>query len=57
MGTFALARSKYILKNTRRKETLCLSRIDHAVMLEKNLWFYLAKNCCMGILYNLWCIA
>ena len=48
-----LARRKDILKNTRRKETLCLSRIDRATVLEKNAWFYLANNCCMGILYNL----
>ena len=42
-----------MLKNARRKETLCLRRVSREVAIEKNAWFYLANNCCMSILYNL----
>lgn len=44
---------KRMLKNARRKETLCLRRVSREVAIEKNAWFYLANNCCMSILYNL----
>ena len=48
-----LLRYKSILKNARRKETLCLRRVNHETAIEKSAWFHLANNCCMGILYNL----
>ena len=41
------------LKNDRRKETLCLRKVDRATAIEKSAWFHLANNCCMSILYNL----
>lgn len=44
---------KRMLKNARRKETLCLRHVSREVAIEKNAWFYLANNCCMSILYNL----
>lgn len=49
----ALLRHKSILKNIRRKETLCLRHITREMAIEKSTWFYLGNNCCMGILYNL----
>ena len=48
-----LLRQKDILKSARRKETLCLRQLSHETAIEKNAWFYLSNNCCMGILYNL----
>ncbi|WP_289874952.1 inorganic phosphate transporter [Duncaniella muris] len=49
----SLTRQKSILKNDRRKETLCLRQVAHETAIEKSTWFYLSNNCCMGILYNL----
>ena len=49
----SLARQKTTLKNARRKETLCLRQLTREMAIEKSTWFYLANNCCMGILYNL----
>ena len=49
----ALEREKSVLKNDRRKETLCLRQVTHETAIEKSTWFYLSNNCCMGILYNL----
>ena len=49
----ATQREKAMLKNVRRKETLCLSKVGREKAMEKNAWFYLANNCCMGMLYNL----
>lgn len=49
----ALEREKSVLKNDRRKETLCLRQVAHETAIEKSTWFYLSNNCCMGILYNL----
>jgi phosphate/sulfate permease len=48
-----LARKKAYLKSIRRKETLCLQRIDRVTAIERNTWFYLANNCLMAMLYNL----
>lgn len=48
-----LARQKTVLKNARRKETLCLRYLSREMAIEKSTWFYLSNNCCMGILYNL----
>lgn len=49
----SLARQKTVLKNARRKETLCLRYLTREMAMEKSPWFYLSNNCCMGILYNL----
>lgn len=49
----SLAKQKTVLKNARRKETLCLRHLTHEVAIEKSPWFYLSNNLCMNILYNL----
>jgi len=49
----SLEMEKKILKNARRKETLCLRQVSHQTAIEKSAWFHLSNNCCMGILYNL----
>lgn len=49
----SLLREKNVLKNARRKETLCLRKVDPQTAIEKNAWFYLSNSCCMGVLYNL----
>lgn len=49
----SLAKRKTILKNARRKETLCLRLLTPEMAIEKSTWFYLSNNLCMNILYNL----
>ena len=49
----SLQKQKNILKNARRKETLCLRNLTREMAIEKSTWFYLSNNCCMGMLYNL----
>lgn len=49
----AISRYKDILKNDRRKQTLCMRRISREKAIEKSTWFHLANTCCMGMLYNL----
>lgn len=49
----ALLRQKSVLKNARRKETLCLRNVSHETAIEKSTWFHLSNTCCMAILYNL----
>ncbi|MBO5268206.1 MAG: inorganic phosphate transporter [Muribaculaceae bacterium] len=49
----SLSRHKDVLKNARRKETLCLRHVSREIAIEKSAWFHLANNCCMSILYNL----
>lgn len=49
----SLARQKTVLKNARRKETLCLRHLSREMAIEKSTWFYLSNNLCMNILYNL----
>lgn len=49
----SLAKQKNILKNARRKETLCLRLVPYETAIEKTPWFYLSNNLCMSILYNL----
>lgn len=49
----SLAKHKTVLKNARRKETLCLRQLTHEMAIEKSTWFYLSNNLCMNILYNL----
>lgn len=48
-----LARQKNVLKNARRKETLCLRHLPRETAIDKSTWFYLSNNLCMNILYNL----
>lgn len=48
-----LAKQKTVLKNARRKETLCLRQLSREMAIEKSTWFYLSNNLCMNILYNL----
>lgn len=48
-----LYRQKSVLKNARRKETLCLRNVNRETAIEKSTWFYLGNTCCMSILYNL----
>lgn len=50
----SLSRQKSTLKNSRRKETLCLRNVNRQTAIEKSTWFYLSNNCCMGLLYNLY---
>lgn len=49
----ALRREKDVLKNSRRKQTLCLRRVSRPRAMEMSAWFHLANNCCASILYNL----
>lgn len=49
----SLAKEKTMLKNARRKETLCLRYLSREMAIEKSTWFYLSNNLCMNILYNL----
>ena len=49
----SLSRHKDVLKNARRKETLCLRHVSREIAIEKSAWFHLANNCCMSILYIL----
>lgn len=48
-----LSKEKSVLKNARRKETLCLRMLPRREAIEKNAWFYVSNNCCMSVLYNL----
>lgn len=49
----SLAKQKAVLKNARRKETICLRHLTREMAIEKSAWFYLSNNLCMNILYNL----
>lgn len=49
----SLSRQKIVLKNARRKETLCLRNLSREMAIDKSTWFYLSNNLCMNILYNL----
>lgn len=49
----SLSKQKTVLKNARRKETLCLRYLTREMAIEKSTWFYLSNNLCMNILYNL----
>lgn len=50
----SLRGQKKELKNTRRKETLCLRQVANETAIANNTWFHLANNSCMSMLYNLW---
>ena len=49
----SLAKHKAILKNERRRATLCLKHVDPVTAIEKSAWFHLINNCQMSMLYNL----
>ena len=49
----SLSKQKDLLKSHRRKETLCMGKLDRVTALEKNAWFYLANNSLMAMIYNL----
>lgn len=49
----SLRKHKTVLKNARRKETVCLRCLTRETAIEKSPWFYMSNNCCMGILYSL----
>ena len=49
----SLAKHKGVLKNERRRTTLCLKHIDPVTAIEKSAWFHLINNCQMSMLYNL----
>ncbi|MGM9758837.1 MAG: anion permease [Parabacteroides sp.] len=49
----SLSDEKSLLKNTRRKEMLCLRRIPKELAIEKSTWFHLGSNSCVAIMYNL----
>ena len=49
----ALDKEKTLLKNARRKETLCWRQVDTSTAIEKSAWFHLANNSCMAMCYNL----
>ena len=49
----SLAKHKAILKNERRRSTLCLKHVDPVTAIEKSTWFHLMNNCQMSMLYNL----
>ncbi len=49
----SLQNQKRVLKNSRRKETLCLRQVSRETAIEKSAWFHLANNSCMSMLYNL----
>lgn len=44
---------KAVLKNTRRKETLCLRNVSRETAISVSAWFHLGNDCCMTMLYNL----
>lgn len=48
-----LTREKAVLKNMRRKQTLCLRRLSRQCAIEVSASFHLANSCCISILYNL----
>lgn len=49
----SIQKQKNVVKNTRRKETLCLRQVARETALEKSAWFHLSNNCCLSMLYNL----
>ena len=49
----SLLKQKAVLKNARRKETLCLRQVTRATAIEKSTWFHLSNSCLMNILYNM----
>ncbi|MCC8071994.1 MAG: inorganic phosphate transporter [Bacteroidales bacterium] len=53
----SLGRHKAILKDLRRRSTLCLRQMSPDVAIEKSAWFHSINNCQLAMLYNLLRIA
>lgn len=49
----ALYKEKSILKSSRRKQTMCLRRVQVDTAIENSTWFHMANNMCMTMNYNL----
>lgn len=49
----SLRRMRESLKNTRRKEMVCLRRADPSAAMRAGTWFHLGRNSCDNILYCL----
>ena len=49
----ALRKERMELKQIRRKDMLCIRRIDAGIAIEKNTWVHLGSNSCEDILYCL----
>ncbi len=49
----ALRKERMVLKQIRRKDMLCIRRIDAGIAIEKNTWVHLGSNSCEDILYCL----
>ncbi|MGM9768531.1 MAG: inorganic phosphate transporter [Candidatus Cryptobacteroides sp.] len=49
----AFRKERMELKQIRRKDMLCIRRIDSGVAIEKNTWVHLGSNSCEDILYCL----
>lgn len=49
----SLYKEKGVLKNMRRKETICLRRVAADTALEYSSWFHMANNMRMAIYYSL----
>ena len=49
----SLTKHKAVLKNERRRATLCLKHVDPVTAIEKSAWFHLINNCQMSMLYNM----
>ena len=52
-ATSAFRKERMALKQIRRKDMLCIRRIDSGVAIEKNTWVHLGSNSCEDILYCL----
>ncbi len=48
-----LRKEKAVLKNSRRKQTICFRHLAKETAIEKSTWFYLGNDLCMNIFYNL----
>ena len=49
----AIYKQKDLIKSTRRKQTLCLRRLEHTTAIEKTSWFHLAYSAAIAMYYNL----
>lgn len=49
----SLKKEKTILKNSRRKQTVCFRHLAKETAIEKSAWFYLGNDLCVNIFYNL----
>lgn len=52
-ATSGLRKERMELKQVRRKDMLCIRKIDPGIAIEKNTWVHLGSNSCEDILYCL----